>query len=93
MTCCQDITQPDQDASFAFIPDSSVTEKLKYLILSPRCVGSTGKPIVLHFCYLCEFLMPLIQFSVLHALKNVRLPRQFSTVVVPVLAPHVAVST
>lgn len=46
--------------SFAFIPDSGVTEKLKHLILSPRYVWSTGKPIVLHFCYLCEFLTPLI---------------------------------
>jgi len=38
MTCCQDISEPDQGASFVFIPDSGVTEKLKHLILSPSYV-------------------------------------------------------
>lgn len=35
MTWCQDIPQPDQVASFVFIPDS---EELKHLILSPSYV-------------------------------------------------------
>lgn len=44
MTCYQDIPQPDQDASFVFIPDSGVTEKLKHLILSPAICEALENP-------------------------------------------------
>lgn len=52
MTCCQDISQPDQGASFVFIPDSGLTEKLKTFNFEPQlCVKlwKTHNPALLLF--------------------------------------------